>query len=57
MLPEKPFNSLSIEQVATDLFKAWFYEHLEDPFPSDEIKADFADRTGLSFTQVRIKSA
>ena len=39
-------------KIATDLFKAWFYANLEHPFPSDDVKADFADRTGLSFTQV-----
>ncbi|EKX42278.1 hypothetical protein GUITHDRAFT_44500, partial [Guillardia theta CCMP2712] len=39
-------------KIATDIFKQWFYEHLEYPFPSDELKASFADRTGLSYTQV-----
>ncbi len=40
-------------KIATDLFKAWFYENLADPFPSDDLKNAFADRTGLSYTQVR----
>eukprot|EP00960_Hanusia_phi_P051934 761118-Hanusia_phi.AAC.2 len=39
-------------KIATDIFKQWFYEHLDYPFPSDELKASFADRTGLSYTQV-----
>lgn len=39
-------------KAATDLFKAWFYANLDHPFPSDEVKADFADRSGLSYTQV-----
>jgi len=33
-------------KAATDLFKAWFYANLDHPFPSDEVKADFADRSG-----------
>ena len=40
-------------KVATDLFKAWFYENLAYPFPTDELKNDFADRTGLSYAQVQ----
>lgn len=33
-------------KIATDIFKEWFYSNLDHPFPSDEVKADFADRTG-----------
>jgi hypothetical protein len=33
-------------KIATDLFKEWFYANLRHPFPSDEVKAEFADRTG-----------
>ena len=33
-------------KIATDLFKDWFYANLQHPFPSDEVKAEFADRTG-----------
>ena len=33
-------------KIATDLFKVWFYANLRHPFPSDEVKAEFADRTG-----------
>lgn len=33
-------------KIATDIFKEWFYANLDHPFPSDEVKADFADRTG-----------
>ena len=32
-------------KIATDIFKEWFYANLDHPFPSDEVKADFADRT------------
>jgi len=33
-------------KIATDIFKEWFYAHMRHPFPSDEVKAEFADRTG-----------
>ena len=33
-------------KIATDLFKEWFYANMRHPFPSDEVKAEFADRTG-----------
>ena len=39
-------------KVATDLFKEWFYDNIANPFPSDEVKLDFANRTGLSYIQV-----
>ena len=39
-------------KAATDLFKAWFYANLDHPFPSDEVKADFADRSGEQFVFV-----
>ena len=39
-------------KIATDLFKDWFYANLRHPFPSDEVKAEFADRTGERASQV-----
>ena len=33
-------------KIATDIFKEWFSANLDYPFPSDEVKAAFADRTG-----------
>jgi len=33
-------------KIATDILKEWFYAHMRHPFPSDEVKAEFADRTG-----------
>ena len=40
-------------KIATDLFKEWFYANLRHPFPSDEVKAEFADRTGESASEER----
>lgn len=34
-------------KIATDIFKEWFYSNMRHPFPSDEVKLAFADRTGL----------
>jgi hypothetical protein len=33
-------------KIATDILKEWLYTHMHHPFPSDEVKAGFADRTG-----------
>ena len=35
-------------KIATDMFKEWFYENMCFPFPSDELKAEFADLTGIA---------
>jgi len=37
-------------KIATDIFKEWFYAHMCHPFPNDEVKAEFADRTGMPIT-------
>jgi len=41
-------------KIATDIFKEWFYAHMHHPFPSDEMKAEFADRTGMPIATVRL---
>jgi len=33
-------------KIATDVLKEWLDAHMHDPFPSVEVKAGFADRTG-----------
>jgi len=35
-------------KIAIDIFKNWFIANMRRPFPSDEVKAEFAARTGLS---------
>jgi len=40
-------------KIATDIFKEWFYAHMRHPFPSDEVKAEFADRTGNPIATAR----
>jgi len=37
-------------KIATDLFKEWFYANMQHPFPNDEVKAEFADRTGSFYS-------
>ena len=41
-------------KIATDLFKDWFYANMSHPFPSDDVKADFADRTGSPMCPSRL---
>ena len=43
-------------KIATDIFKEWFYAHMCHPFPSDEVKAEFADRTGMPITTAQLLS-
>ena len=43
-------------KIATDIFKEWFYAHMHHPFPSDEVKAEFADRTGMPIATARLLS-
>ena len=33
-------------KISTDILKEWFYAHMHHPFPSDKVKAEFADCTG-----------
>jgi len=40
-------------KIATDLMKEWFYANMHHPFPSDELKAQFADRTGNPIATAR----
>ena len=38
----------------TDGLRAWFHEHLDHPYPSEEDKQMFMTRTGLTISQVRL---
>ena len=43
----------NLPKPVTDILRAWFYEHLDHPYPSEEDKQMFMTRTGLSISQVR----
>jgi hypothetical protein len=43
----------NLPRQITDIFRAWFYEHLDHPYPTEEDKQIFAERTGLTMAQVR----
>jgi len=54
---EKAINNRSKynhSKIATDICKEWFYAHMRHPFPSDDVKAEFADRTGTPIVTARI---
>jgi len=36
-------------KIAIDMFKNWFITNMRRPFSSDDVKAEFAARTGLLF--------
>ena len=45
----------NLPKPITDLLRAWFHEHLDHPYPTEEDKQAFAAQTGLSLNQVRTK--
>lgn len=42
----------NLPKPVTDILRAWFHEHLEHPYPSEDDKQIFMNRTGLSISQV-----
>jgi hypothetical protein len=46
----------NLPKPVTDILRAWFHEHLDHPYPSEEDKQMFMTRTGLSISQVRTHS-
>jgi len=48
--PKKVRKTLS--KKATDHLKNWFFEHLNDPYPSEEEKTILASATGLRIAQI-----
>ncbi|GMF70560.1 unnamed protein product [Aspergillus oryzae] len=44
----------NLPKPVTDILRAWFHEHLDHPYPSEEDKQMFMTRTGLTISQVII---
>ena len=42
----------NLPKPVTDILRAWFHDHLDHPYPSEEDKLMFMSRTGLSISQV-----
>ncbi|KAN0075815.1 Homeobox KN domain containing protein [Elaphomyces granulatus] len=42
----------NLPKPVTDILRAWFHEHLDHPYPSEEDKQIFMSRTGLSISQI-----
>ena len=42
----------NLPRWTTDIFKAWFLEHIAHPYPSEQEKNDLCVQTGCSMTQV-----
>lgn len=47
----------NLPKPVTDILRAWFHEHLDHPYPSEEDKQMFMTRTGLSISQVSPEAA
>lgn len=39
-------------KVATNIMRAWLFQHLTHPYPSEEQKKELAEQTGLTLSQV-----
>lgn len=46
----------NLPKSVTDILRAWFHEHLDCPYPTEEDKQMFATLTGLNISQVRFPS-
>jgi Homeobox KN domain len=46
----------NLPKPVTDILRAWFHEHLDHPYPSEEDKQVFMSQTGLSISQVSPRS-
>ncbi|KAJ5899754.1 hypothetical protein N7495_004498 [Penicillium taxi] len=42
----------NLPKPVTDILRAWFHEHLDHPYPSEEDKQMFMTRTNLSISQI-----
>ncbi|KAL4872899.1 hypothetical protein BDV12DRAFT_160914 [Aspergillus spectabilis] len=42
----------NLPKPVTDILRAWFHEHLDHPYPSEEDKQMFMTRTGLTISQI-----
>ncbi|KAJ5711453.1 hypothetical protein N7488_005609 [Penicillium malachiteum] len=42
----------NLPKPMTDILQAWFHDHLDYPYPSEEDKQMFMTRTGLSISQI-----
>lgn len=42
----------NLPKQITDVLRLWFQEHMDHPYPSDEQKQIFIQRTGLTISQV-----
>jgi len=42
----------NFSKSATDVLNVWFFQHLHDPYPSDDEKRILSQQTGLSLSQV-----
>ncbi|KAL2861354.1 homeobox KN domain-containing protein [Aspergillus pseudodeflectus] len=42
----------NLPKPVTDTLRAWFHEHLDHPYPSEEDKQMFMSRTGLTISQI-----
>jgi hypothetical protein len=44
----------NLPKDATRILRNWFDEHVDSPYPSEEVKNMLCGRTGLQMSQVRI---
>lgn len=42
----------NLPKAVTDILRAWFHEHIQHPYPSEDEKQILMARTGLTISQV-----
>jgi hypothetical protein len=47
----------NLPKPVTDILRAWFHEHLDHPYPTEEDKQIFMARTNLSISQVCVRGS
>jgi Homeobox KN domain len=44
----------NLPKDATKVLRQWFDDHLQAPYPGEEVKNELCNRTGLQISQVRL---
>jgi hypothetical protein len=52
--PRSKRRRSNLPKQVIDILRAWFHDHLDHPYPTEEDKQKFIERTGLSISQVLI---
>jgi len=52
MLPSVRRKRRNFSKTATEVLNEYFYSHLSNPYPSEEVKEELAQQCGITVSQV-----